>query len=116
MTAIAPLFPRIYETTDAVRELATYMTIVSAIYLPFDAFSNAAYFTIRSGGRVFITFLLDSGFMWAIVVPLSLCVAHLTDMNILYFYLLCQGITMLKPIVGFCLLRSGTWARRLVAD
>ena len=116
MTVIAPIFPRMYETSDAVRELATYMTIVSAIYLPFDAFSNAAYFTIRSGGRVFITFLLDSGFMWAIVVPLSLCVAHLTNMNILYFYLLCQGATMLKPILGFYLLRRGTWARRLVAD
>ena len=116
MTVIAPIFPRMYETSDAVRELATYMTIVSAIYLPFDAFSNAAYFTIRSGGRVFITFLLDSGFMWAIVVPLSLCVAHLTNMNILYFYLLCQGATMLKPILGFYLLRRGTWARQLVAD
>ena len=116
MAVIAPIFPKMYETSDAVRELATYMTVVSAIYLPFEAYANAAYFTIRSGGRVLMTFLLDAGFMWAIVVPASLCIAHFTNLDIMTFYPLCQGASVLKPLLGFYFIRRGTWARRLVAD
>ena len=116
MAVIASIFPKMYETSDAVRELATYMTVVSAIYLPFEAYANAAYFTIRSGGRVLMTFLLDAGFMWAIVVPASLCIAHFTNLDIMTFYPLCQGASVLKPLLGFYFIRRGTWARRLVAD
>ena len=103
-------------TPEMRRELAAYMTIVSAIYLPFEAYANAAYFTIRSGGRVLMTFLLDAGFMWAIVVPASLCIAHFTNLDIMTFYPLCQGASVLKPLLGFYFIRRGTWARQLVAD
>ena len=116
MSVIAPIFPRMYETSDVVRELAAFMTIVSAIYLPFEAYANAAYFTIRSGGRVLMTFLLDAGFMWAIAVPMSLCIAHFTNLDIRVFYPICQGASVLKPLLGLYFIRRGTWARQLVGD
>lgn len=116
MASVAHLFPRIYDTSDAVRDLAAYMTVISAIYLPFDAISHAAYFTVRSGGNVVITFLMDCGFMWAVVVPLSMCVAHLTSLGIHAFYLICHSTAVLKPIVGIILLCRGKWARQLVGD
>ena len=116
MTVIAPFFPLIYETSDAVRSLATYMTIVSAILLPFSAFSNAAYFTIRSGGNALVTFLMDCGFMWAFVVPLSLMIAHFTGLDIRIFFPVCQATEILKLIPGLILLCRGKWAKQLVND
>ena len=116
MIAVAPIFPLIYETTDAVRSLASYMTVVAALLLPFCAFSNAAYFTIRSGGNVLVTFLMDCGFMWAIVVPISMIIAHFTQLDIRIFYPICQSTEILKLIVGLVILCRGKWARRLVGD
>ena len=115
MIAVAPFFPLIYETTEAVRSLASYMTVVAALLLPFCAFSHAAYFTIRSGGNVLVTFLMDCGFMWAIVVPISMIIAHFTQLDIRIFYPICQSTEILKLIAGLVILCRGKWAKQLVA-
>ena len=60
LAIVAPFIPLMYKTTDAVRELATYMMWVIAAVMPFCAFCHASYFTLRSGGKVFVTFLFDS--------------------------------------------------------
>jgi Na+-driven multidrug efflux pump len=116
MIGVAPLFPLIYETTDAVRSLASYMTVISAILMPFCAFSHAAYFTIRSGGNVLVTFLMDCGFMWAVVVPISMVIAHFTSLDIHIFYPICQATEILKLIAGFTILCRGKWAKQLVGE
>lgn len=116
MAVVAPFFPLVYDTSDTVRSIATYMTLISALYLPFDAISHAAYFTVRSGGNVAVTFLMDCGFMWAVVVPVVMCIAHLTSLDIFVFYLIGQGTAILKPIAGIILLCRGKWARQLVGD
>ena len=36
-----------------------------------DAFLNASYFIIRSGGKTFITFLFDSCYCWAVSIPVA---------------------------------------------
>ena len=114
MLVAAPFFPLIYETSDTVRSLAAYMTVVSGLLLPFYAFSHASYFTIRSGGNVLITFLMDCGFMWAVVVPLSLAIAHFTNMDIRLFFPICQATELLKLIAGLIILCHGGWAKQLV--
>ena len=116
MIVIAPLFPLIYETTEAVRSLAAYMTVTSAILLPFCAFSNSSYFTIRSGGNALVTFLMDCGFMWVFVVPLSLITAHFTGLDIRIFFPVCQATEILKLVPGLILLCRGKWAKQLVGD
>ena len=40
--------------------LATFMIIISSAVMPFYSYVHAAYFTLRSGGKVGITFLFDS--------------------------------------------------------
>ena len=114
MALVAPYFPKIYDTTSDARALAAYMTLVSAAIIPFVSFSYSAYFTIRTGGRVFLTFMLDSGIMWAVIVPLALTLSGFTDISIWWLYLICQGAEIIKLIPGIIILRSGKWARRLV--
>jgi len=60
--------------------------------------------------------LMDCGFMWAVVIPVVMCIAHLTSLDIFSFYLIGQGTAILKPIAGIVLLCRGKWARRLVGD
>ena len=116
MAVVAPIFPMIYDTTDAVRELASYMIWVTAAAIPFFAFSYCTYFVIRTGGRVFLTFILDSGVMWTAVVPLAVVLAYFTDISILWLYLICQMTEVIKLVPGIMMLKSGTWAHRLVSE
>lgn len=114
LVAVSPFFPRVYETSDGVRALATYMIIVSAATMPFAAFAHSSYFTLRSGGKVAITLLFDSVYMWVIVMPLSFFLSRFTDINIHLLFALCQSSEILKAFFGYVLLRRGTWVRQLV--
>jgi putative MATE family efflux protein len=116
LVALSPLFPRIYNTTDEVRALAAYMIAVYGCLMPFASYACSAYFTLRSGGKVLITFVFDSVFMWALTVPLALALTELTSLSIYVIFPLCQGLDVVKCLLGFLFLRRKTWVRRLVAD
>ena len=116
LIACSPLFPLIYNTEENVRALASYMMIVSAVTMPFCAFAHSAYFTLRSGGKVLITLLFDSVYMWGLVLPISFLAAYGSGMSIHWLFALCQGTEILKAFFGWILLRRGTWVRQLVAD
>jgi Na+-driven multidrug efflux pump len=114
MAAVAPVFPMIYETTDSVRSLATYMTLISAALIPFCAFAYCTYFVIRTGGRVLLTFMMDCGIMWSIVIPISLVLANFTPISIELLFLIGQGAEAVKLIPGLIILKKGSWAKSLV--
>ena len=111
--AISPLFPLIYNTTDAVRSLATYFMIVSAVFTPFNALAFASYFTLRSGGNVLVTFIFDSVYSWVVVMPVALALAYLTPINIHLLYILTVAVDALKCVMAIIFVSRGTWARQL---
>lgn len=116
LLALSPLFPQIYNTTDEVRSLAAYMIGVYGILMPFASYACSAYFTLRSGGRVLITFVFDSIFMWALTVPLAFLLTGYTSLSIYWIFPICQGMDVVKCILGYGMLRQKTWVRRLVVD
>ena len=114
LCVLAPLFPLVYNTTDGVRNLATYMILISAIFLPFSAFAHASYFTLRTGGKIFITIIMDSVFMWFTVVPVSFILANFTSITIKVLFPICYGVELLKIIIAAVFLIKGNWAVRLI--
>ena len=109
-------FPMIYNTTQEVRSLSTYMMLVSAFVLPFVAYGFSVYFTMRSGGKVLATFFLDSGVMWIVVIPLCAILGYFTNMNIYLMFFVCQAADIVKCILGYLMLKRRTWVRRLVDE
>ncbi len=116
LAALSPVFPKMYNTTEGVSRLTTYMLIVYAICMPFDAYANCAYFTLRSGGKVFVTVLFDSVFSWAVVMPVCIILSRFTGVGIHILFAVGQGTDLLKAMLGFFILRKGTWAVRLVKE
>lgn len=114
MFLTAPLFPQIYNTTDEVKTLATNFIRVNACMMPLQGFLHSSYFTIRSGGKTFITFLFDAGFMWVVAVPLAFLLIKLTTLPILMVYVISLSADLIKITIGVFILRSGIWARSLV--
>ncbi len=114
LAAISPLFPLIYNTSAEVRKIATYAIIVTAIITPFCAFAHSAYFTIRSGGKVLVTLLFDSVFVWAITFPIAFVLSNFTGMNIYPLFLLSQSSEIIKCGFGILLLKKINWAKTIV--
>ncbi len=114
MFVIAPLFPRIYNTTEVVRELAADFIRIASACMPLYAFTHAAYFTLRSGGKTLVTFLFDSVFVWLVCIPLAWALVHMTNLSIFYIYLICQLTELVKCTIGFILVKKRVWVNNVV--
>lgn len=111
VACLAPYFPLLYKTTDEVRSMAAQLTLVIALAAPLHAFLNAAYFTLRSGGKTLLTFLFDSGYVWCVNILLALALVRLTSLPILPIYAICQFVDVIKCVIGFVLVKKGVWIR-----
>ena len=115
MAVTAPFIPRIYNTTDIVKSLAATMIFINAVMMPFNAFTNSCYFTLRSGGRVWITMLFDSAYIWILSIPLTLSLVKLTSLPIIPIYAISYGIDFIKCIIGYVLVKNRVWVKNLVS-
>lgn len=111
----APVIPLIYNTEPAVRELAAGMLRISGVLMPISTVTNCAYFTIRSGGRTFITFLFDCVFNWLVCLPIAYLLCYHTGLGLVTAFFLVQCGDVIKCIIGVAMLKSGIWAKNVVA-
>lgn len=110
------LFPLCYNTTPEVRSLAGSLILVTALLMPLPAFTNASYFTLRSGGKTLITFFFDSFFVWIVNIPLAYCLSNFTELSIVLVYLTVQGSELLKCIIGYIMVKKGIWLNNMVGE
>lgn len=114
MFACGGLFPRLYNVDGEIRSMAAHFISVQALWMPFAAYTNCAYFTLRSGGKTVVTFLLDSVFIWVVMAPLAFVLAHFSGLSILWVYFFAQGTELLKVVVGYFMVKSDVWVVQMV--
>ena len=112
--ALSGVFAGLYNTTDAVRSIAVGLICLTAAMMPVNSYNNAMYFTLRSGGQTFVTFIFDSGFSWCVCVPVAFVLSRFTELPILPLYGICVGVDVFKVFIGKWLLDKGVWIRRIV--
>jgi len=110
----APFFPLFYDTTSGVRSLATSYMFVSACYTPIWGCMHAMYFTLRSGGNTFITFLFDSAVLWVIIVPVAYVLSRMTSIALIPMYAIIESTNIAKAVLGYCLIKKGVWLNNIV--
>lgn len=111
---LAPLFPQLYNTTDMVKDIADKMILIIAISMPFCAFSHGCYFTLRSGGNTWITFLFDCVFTWVVCLPIALILSRFTAVPIIPMYAAVRATEIIKVMIGLPMLKSRKWVHNLV--
>ena len=116
MVFIAPLFPRIYNTTEDVKALAVQFIVAQAIFMPQAAFMHAAYFTLRSGGKTIVTFLFDSVFVWCVSVPVAYALSRFTGVTVIVIFAMVQMADWIKCAIGFVLVKKGVWLQNIVGE
>lgn len=114
MASFSGIFPKIYNTEEDVRSLATTLIMVSSVFMPFLAGTNAGYFTLRSGGKTLMTFIFDCGFVWLINIPLAFILSRFTDLYIVYLYISVLSTDIFKCILSYILVRKNVWLNSVV--
>ena len=110
------LIPMMYNVEPYAKELSTKFLIICGLVLPLESIVHDMYFTIRSGGKTFITFLFDSVYEWAIPCVISYVLCRFTSLDIVWIYFIVMFAGTVKLLVGIPLLRSGFWANTLVGS
>ena len=113
---MAPLFPELYNTNAEAKSLAKYFIMITAAFMPNNAFLHAAYFTLRSGGKTIITFLFDSVFMWVGSVVIAFVLSRYTALPVVAIFALVQAADLIKSAIGFILVKKGIWLQNLVVN
>lgn len=114
LASVARAIPTIYDTDESVKHLATSFLYIYALALPLNAFNHGAYFTMRSGGKTFVTFLFDSVATWIVSIPLAFVLVNYTSLDIKLIYFIVLYADFIKAIIGFFMVKSGVWAKKIV--
>ena len=114
MVILAPFIPDLYNTTDAIKDLAKQLLIVSSLALPIACYGMCCYATLRSGGRTWIMFVFDSGFIWVFYVPVAWFISRHTGIGIVPFYAIIQSLEIIKSALGTVMIKKRIWVRNLV--
>ena len=115
LCSISGIFPKIYNTTDTIRSIASVLICISGITMPLHSYLNATYFTHRSGGKTLVTIIFDSGYMWVCMIPVAFALSRFTELPILPLYAIVQSLDFIKCFIGARMLKSGSWIQNLTA-
>lgn len=113
---VSSLIPQIYNTSLEVKALASQLLKIAACMLPIISIYYSSYFTMRAGGKTFLTFLFDSGYTFVFTFMSALLLTRLTSLPILTIYLLVQCVDIPKAKLGLVLVRKGIWVHNIVSD
>ncbi len=114
MIGCSSILPNLYNTTDNIKHTASNLIIIAAVLLPIHSFNTCCYFTLRSGGRIFITILFDCVYVFTVRLPLAFILAKYTSLNIYLVYTFVTGVDIIKVFIGYILVVKGIWLKSLV--
>ncbi len=117
MALLAPFFPQFYTgVSSEAKEVATYMMLCASFLSPVNAFMNACYFTLRSGGKTWITFVFDGGSMWLLYVPVAMILVYLTDLTIFWIFPIVNSLEIIKCMIGYIMLKKNLWINNITVE
>jgi Na+-driven multidrug efflux pump len=61
------------------------------------------------------TFIFDSGAVWAMCIPLAFVLSRFTSAHVLLIFALCNAVDIIRCIIGYVLIRQGSWIQNLTA-
>jgi putative MATE family efflux protein len=116
LLAIAPIVIDFYDIEPQTRIWALKATRYNSVLIWLYSVNVAMYFTLRSGGDVKSTIYADSGFSWAIMVPIALILGYFTSMDIALMFLIVKGTELPKVFFAWYLIKKKRWLQNLTVD
>ena len=114
LALVSFVFPLLYNTSNGAKLIARNAIMTGALFMPLDAFKNSTYYTIRSGGKTVITFLLDAGFTWIVSVPIAFFLSRFTTLTSVQIFICVNLGELLKGLIGYILVKKRVWICNMV--
>ena len=106
----------LYEISTETENIARFNIRVNAIMIPIISMYISLYFTLRSGGDTRSTMIMDSGYIWVIQVPVVLLLSRLTNLGVIYLYLIIQVLEIPKVLIAYSRYKKEFWLRNLAQE
>ena len=103
-----------YKATAEAKQIAADFLLITGCLMPLHGFLHSCYFTLRCGGKTWITFLYDSVFVCLVNVPIAFALVKLTDLSVVWVYLIANGIEVFKAVLGYVMLKKKIWINKIV--
>ena len=114
MIGISNLVPIIYTdvSVEAQQIAINLIRIVGLLFWTY-MYNLQILFMLRAGGDSFSAFIMDSGFMWLINIPVVGFFTYYTNMPIVYLYLIGQMTDIVKLIVSTFVFKKELWVKNV---
>lgn len=117
MSSFTLLLPFLYsKVSKESLLLAKQFLIIMSFFFILYMFNTQCYFILRTGGDTKNTMFMDSGFMWAVNIPIVYLLAYHTSIPVLYVYGISQGTDAIKAILAYRIIRKEKWAKNLTLN
>ena len=116
LVLISGIFPKVYNTTDEVRSIATQFLLAYAVFTPQMAFNNACYFTLRCGGKTMLTFIYDCMAVWVLSIPIAFFLSRFTSIPAVWIYVCVAMADWVKVAFGVTMVRKNVWINTIVKE
>ncbi len=113
---ISPVLIDFYDIEPQTRIWALKAIRYNSVLIWLYSVNVAIYFTLRSGGDVLSTIYADSGFSWAVMVPVALILGYFTTIDIALMFLIVKGTELPKVFYAWHLLSKKKWLQNLTVE
>ena len=114
---LSPVIPMLYSKVEpSQKKLATELIAIYSCFIPFFATSAISYTILKTGGKTFTTFMLDSVLFWVLFIPLAWILAKLTTVPLIVIYIVVQSCDIVKSIIGIIIISKGSWIQNLTVQ
>ena len=111
----APFIVQLYRTAESTKAIAVSLMRAAACFFPLWSYTHCAYFTMRSGGKTFITFLFDSVFTCLVSFPTAFVLSRFTGMGMVGIYIAVEATSLIKAAIGTVLLVKRVWVHNIIS-
>lgn len=110
---ISPLIVSLYDIQAETALIAKTNLRINSFMIWFYSLNVAIYFTLRSGGDMRSTIMVDAGYMWLVMVPTVLSLAYFTSIPITWMFFIVQSTEVPKFLFALWRYNKKHWVQNL---
>ncbi len=110
---IAPLIPNIFNLGEEVNQTIVEIIRIKSVLIWVFVINVCVFFTLRAGGDMLSTLILDCGVLWGMTVVAALLLSNFTTLPLTTVYFIVEAIEIIKLILAIYFFRRGRWAKNL---
>ena len=107
------IVPDFYRVAPEVKHMAAIFVRIYAVFYLVYTINVQCFYTMRSGGDIKSSMIMDSGYFWLVNIPIVALAAYLTDWSIYGVFLIGQLVDIIKMFLALYLVKRERWVKNV---